>query len=218
MLYGETIPILGWDRALIHFVENEGMAFGKTLNIPYGKLILSLFRLVAVGFLIAFIRSLAELKARQGLIISFALILAGAIGNILDSAFYGILFSASYSHGLPAEFWPANGGYAPFLHGRVVDMFYFPLLEGSFPEWVPRWGGQYFIFFRPVFNVADVAISWGVLQVLLFHRDFFKSVDSNDSKGTAAANRTETDDQGSPSVNPAVPPGQEGHHSQGEEE
>lgn len=202
MLYGQTIPIFGWERALIHFVENEGMAFGKTLNIPYGKLILSLFRLVAVGFLIVFIRSLAEMKAQRGLLISFALILAGAIGNILDSAFYGILFSASYSHGLPAEFLPATGGYAPFLHGRVVDMFYFPLFEGNFPDWIPRWGGQHFIFFRPVFNIADVAISWGVLQVLFFHREFFKNNESDQQQDLPTdGQRTES--------NPLPPPGEE---------
>lgn len=173
-LYGETISILGWDRALLHFVENEGMAFGKTLDIPHGKLILSLFRLMAVVFLVFFIRGLLRMNASRGLLISFALIVAGAIGNILDSAFYGMIFSASYSHGLPAELFPAGGGYAGFLHGRVVDMFYFPLLEGDFPTWLPLWGGDHFIFFRPVFNVADVAISWGVIQILLFHRDFFR--------------------------------------------
>ncbi len=173
-LYGETISILGWDRALIHFVENEGMAFGKTLDIPYGKLILSLFRLLAVVFLVFFIRGLLRMNASRGLLISFALIVAGAIGNIIDSAFYGVIFSASYSHGLPAELFPAGGGYAGFLHGRVVDMFYFPLLEGDFPSWLPFWGDDHFIFFRPVFNIADVAISWGVIQILLFHRDFFR--------------------------------------------
>lgn len=175
MLYGEMIPILGWDRALIHFVENEGMAFGKRFDIPYGKLILSLFRIVAATFLVFFLRSLIrERTVKRGLLISFALILAGALGNIIDSAFYGMLFSASFAHGLPAEFLPPGGGYGTFLHGKVVDMFYFPLFEIPMPQWFPWVGGETLLFFGPVFNLADVAISWGVAQILFFHRSFFQ--------------------------------------------
>lgn len=175
MLYGEMIPILGWDRALIHFVENEGMAFGQRFNIPHGKLILSLFRILAATFLIFFLRSLLRTPGvRKGLLVSFALILAGALGNIIDSTFYGILFSASYSHGLPAEFLPPGGGYGTFLHGKVVDMFYFPLFEIEMPRWLPWLGGEILLFFGPVFNLADVAISWGVAQILFFHRSFFQ--------------------------------------------
>jgi signal peptidase II len=176
MLYGEMIPILGWDRALIHFVENEGMAFGKRFDIPYGKLILSLFRIVAAAFLVFFLRSLIrEHTVKRGLLISFALILAGALGNIIDSAFYGMLFSASFAHGLPAEFLPPGGGYSTFLHGRVVDMFYFPLFEIPMPGWFPWLGGETLLFFGPVFNLADVAISLGVAQILFFHRGFFQN-------------------------------------------
>lgn len=161
-----------WAR--IHFIENPGMAFGIEIWGENGKLILSLFRIVAIGLLIYFIRTLLKSKASLGLLISFSLILAGAIGNILDSAFYGLIFSASY-HGSIAQFLPEGGGYAGFLHGKVVDMFYFPMYEGFFPDWVPLVGGQDFLFFRPIFNVADVAISVGVISILLFQRSFFSS-------------------------------------------
>ena len=161
-----------WAR--IHFIENPGMAFGIEIWGENGKLILSLFRIVAVGLLIYFIRTLLKSKASLGLLISFSLILAGAIGNILDSAFYGLIFSASY-HGSIAQFLPEGGGYAGFLHGKVVDMFYFPMYDGFFPDWMPFVGGQDFLFFRPIFNVADVAISVGVISILLFQRSFFSS-------------------------------------------
>lgn len=175
MLYGEMIPIFGWDRALIHFVENDGMAFGKRFNIPHGKLILSLFRIVAAAFLFFFLRSMLRMKdTPKGVLVSFALIFAGAVGNIIDSAFYGMLFSDSYPHGLPAVFLPHEGGYSSFLHGKVVDMFYFPLFDVILPEWLPGIGGQPFVFFGPVFNLADVAISWGVIQILVFHRQYFQ--------------------------------------------
>ena len=163
-----------WAR--IHFVENDGMAFGIRIWGPYGKLILSIFRIIAVGALIYFIRKLLEAKATLGLLISFSLILAGAIGNILDSAFYGLIFSAYSPHsGNVAELFPEAGGYAGFLHGYVVDMLHFPMMEGYFPDWFPFWGGQSYVFFRPVFNIADVSISVGVISILLFQRSFFSS-------------------------------------------
>ena len=164
-----------WAR--LHFVENNGMAFGIELGNQYGKLALSLFRIIAVAFLIYFIRKLISSKASMGLLISFALILAGAIGNILDSAFYGMMFSASEYHTREvAEMFPEAGGYASFLHGKVVDMFYFPIIEnGQFPSWFPFWGGEPFEFFKPVFNIADVSISTGVISILLFQRSFFSS-------------------------------------------
>ncbi|MEO1514605.1 MAG: lipoprotein signal peptidase [Bacteroidota bacterium] len=173
MVYGGEIPIFG-DWGLLHFVENPGMAFGLSIGGEYGKLALSLFRIVAVGFLIYYLRFLIQAKASAGLLTSFALILAGAIGNIIDSAFYGLIFSDSH-HGGIATMFPEGGGYASFLHGRVVDMLYFPLLDGYFPDWVPIWGGDYFLFFRPVFNIADVSITVGVLSILVFHRNFFSS-------------------------------------------
>lgn len=172
MSYGEEILIFGFEWARIHFVENNGMAFGLSLGGEYGKLALSLFRIFAVGFLVYYIRLLAQKGAGLGLLISFGLILAGALGNILDSAFYGLIFSESY-HGQVAELFPADGGYATFLHGKVVDMLYFPMFRGVVPEWVPFWGGEPFLFFKPVFNIADMSISIGVLNILIFQRSFF---------------------------------------------
>jgi len=179
--YGEGFDILGLSWAKIHFVENPGMAFGITLGGEVGKLILSSFRIVMVGVLIYIIRGFIKNKESIGFLISFALIIAGAIGNIVDSAFYGILFSESTFHGAPATFMPAEGGYESFLHGRVVDMFHFPLIDTVLPQWVPLWGGERFEFFRPVFNVADAAISVGVISIILFHRRFF-TADSSTTK------------------------------------
>jgi signal peptidase II len=173
MVYGADFPILGLEWARIHFVENPGMAFGIQFGGEYGKLLLSLFRLFAIGFLIYLIRQLIAEGMKKGLLICFALILAGAIGNVIDSAFYGLIFSESGYHN-PASLFPDTGGYAGFLHGRVVDMFYFPLFDGYFPDWVPIWGNQYFLFFRPVFNVADASISIGVFAMLVFYLNFFR--------------------------------------------
>ena len=173
--YGEEIHLLGMNWARIHFVENEGMAFGITLGGDYGKLALSLFRILAVGFLIYYLRLLIRSHASFGLVACFGLILAGAIGNIFDSAFYGLMFSDSPYHSREAAvMFPEGGGYAGFLHGKVVDMFYFPVFDGNFPQWFPFWGGEDFQFFRPVFNVADASITVGVASLLLFHRGFFK--------------------------------------------
>lgn len=174
MEYGDEIELFGLDWALIHFIENPGMAFGLTLGSgQWGKLALSLFRIVAVVFLVYFIRELIKREVPNSLLLSFALILAGAIGNILDSTFYGLVFSESSYHGGVATFLPEGGGYAGFLQGRVVDMFYFPMFRGIWPEWMPFVGGQFYLFFRPVFNVADVSITLGVLNILLFQRSFF---------------------------------------------
>lgn len=167
--YEELIFGLEWAR--LRFEENPGMAFGWELPEPYGKLLLSLFRIFAVSLLIYFIRQLVNAKASTGLLISFGLILAGAIGNIIDSAFYGLIFSGSY-HEI-ATIFPEGGGYAGFLHGKVVDMLYFPMIEGRFPQWFPFWAGEHFQFFRPVFNIADAAITIGVLSIIIFHRSFF---------------------------------------------
>jgi signal peptidase II len=175
MEYGEEFSLLGFHWARIHFVENEGMAFGLSLGNDLGKLALSVFRLVAVGFLIYIIYSLVKLKETFGVILSFSLILAGALGNILDSAFYGLMFSPTPYHGGIATLFPEGGGYAPFLYGKVVDMLYFPMIDTTFPKWFPIWGGQHFEFFRPVFNISDAAISTGVISLLLFNRRIFKS-------------------------------------------
>ena len=173
MEYGDEIQILGFNWARIHFVENNGMAFGLALGGEYGKLALSLFRILAVLFLIYYLRFLIREKASFGLLASFSLILAGAIGNILDSAFYGLIFSASSHHSI-ATLFPPEGGYAGFLHGMVVDMLYFPIIEDKFlPDWVPFISDRPFTFFRPVFNIADSSITVGVLSLILFHRQFF---------------------------------------------
>jgi len=173
MEYGEEFSMFGTDWALVHFVENPGMAFGITLGGSYGKLFLSLFRIVAVGFLGYYIKILIDAKSNFGLLASFALILAGALGNIIDSAFYGLIFSESPYHGGLAEIFPEGGGYESFLYGKVVDMLYFPMFSGYFPDWMPFWGGEHFLFFKPVFNIADASITIGVLNILLFQRSFF---------------------------------------------
>ena len=135
---------------------------------------LSLFRIIVVSFLGYYLYQLVKEKLSFGLLASIALILAGALGNILDSAFYGLIFSESHYHGGLATMFPEGGGYAGFLYGKVVDMFYFPMFKGVFPQWVPFWGGDSFLFFRPVFNIADAAITVGVTSVILFYRHMFQ--------------------------------------------
>jgi signal peptidase II len=166
MTLGQEFHIAG-NWFIIHFTENNGMAFGMQFAGDYGKLFLSIFRIIAVILIAIFLYRTTRHKTSNGFIISMSLILAGAIGNILDSAFYGMLFSESTYFDL-ARFLPDGGGYSSFLHGRVVDMFYFPILQGNYPSWVPFWGGQDYIFFRPVFNVADSAITVGVILLLFF--------------------------------------------------
>jgi len=174
MYAGQEFNMVGsWFR--IHFIENEGMAYGIEIGGNGGKLMLSIFRLAAVvgGFFL--IRKLIREKYHRGLIFCGALILAGAMGNLIDSLFYGIFFSASseFTRNV-ASFLPAGGGYAHFLQGRVVDMLYFPLYQGFLPRWVPFWGGHYFIFFQPVFNIADASISTGVISIIVFQKSFFR--------------------------------------------
>lgn len=168
MAYGEEISIFGQDWALIHFVENNGMAFGMSLGGDYGKLALSLFRIIAVSFLAVYLVKLVREQVDKLLLVGFSLILAGALGNIIDSVFYGVAFSASKFHEGPATLFPEDGGYAPLLYGRVVDMFYFPISYGTYPEWLPFKGGESFTFFSAIFNVADVAISVGVVVLLYY--------------------------------------------------
>lgn len=196
--YGHEVFIFGLDWARLHFVENNGMAFGLSLGGFYGKLALSLFRITAVFVLSYYISLLIKAKAKMGLLFSFALILAGAIGNILDSAFYGLIFSESY-HGHIATLFSEAGGYAGFLHGRVVDMLYFPLFEGQFPQWFPFWGGDSFLFFRPVFNIADMSITIGVMSIILFHRSFFSAQEKKEDTGQSSSveESSETNDENS---------------------
>ena len=166
--YNGEVLIFGQEWARLHFVENEGMAFGMTLDWEYGKLTLSLFRILMVGGLIFWIKTLITEKMPTGFILSVGLITAGALGNIIDSAIYGMIFSASPYHGGLAEVVPWGTGYASLLHGKVVDMFYFPIHTWELPD------GDTFTFFSPIFNVADAAITTGVLSILIFQRQFFR--------------------------------------------
>ncbi len=168
---GESHSVLG-DWFYLHFTENEGMAFGMQLGGEYGKLLLSLFRIVAIGLITWWlIRSIRE-GASNLLIICVSLILAGATGNMIDSAFYGMIFNES-TYMQIASIFPESGGYGTFLHGKVVDMFYFPIIETTWPAWVPFVGAEEFVFFRPVFNIADSAITTGVLMLIIFQRKIF---------------------------------------------
>jgi signal peptidase II len=170
---GEVCRIFGnWSR--ITFTENPGMAFGLEFGGNYGKLALSLFRIMAVFAGVFYIKKIVNEGEHKGFIICVSLILAGALGNILDSAFYGLIFGESTEYQV-AQFMPAEGGYAGFLQGHVVDMFYFPIYEGNFPEWLPIWGGEHFEFFNAIFNFADMAISFGVGIILVFQNVFFKA-------------------------------------------
>ena len=171
MQLGEDLPIFGkW--GMLHFIENNGMAFGMEMGGKPGKLILSVFRIIAISGIIWFLISIIWKKAYIGLILAVSAILAGAIGNIIDSAFYGIIFSESFQQ--PAVLFPPGGGYSSFLHGRVVDMLYFPVINTTWPDWSPIRPGQSLIFFRPVFNIADSAITCGVFAILIFQKKMFR--------------------------------------------
>ncbi len=171
MSLNESIEIFSWFK--IRFVENPGMAFGLELggegNKAWGKLFLSVFRIVAIFFIGYYLHLLVKRGYSRGFIACIALILAGAFGNIIDSVFYGEIFSASYP-GHVASFVPLGEGYSSWLHGNVVDMLYFPLFRGTFPDWFPFWGGDSFLFFSPIFNIADSAITVGIFILLIFYR------------------------------------------------
>jgi len=170
MSIGQEFHLLG-NWGTIHFIENNGMAFGMEMGGKPGKFILSLFRIVAIFGIGWFLNSLIAKKANLGLILAISAILAGAIGNIIDSAFYGIIFSESFNQ--PAVLFPPEGGYSSFLHGKVVDMFYFPVINTHWPDWSPIKPGESFVFFRPVFNIADSAITCGVISIILFQKKMF---------------------------------------------
>lgn len=163
MYPGEYFSIFG-DWFYIHFTENNGMAFGFEFAGQNGKLLLSIFRIIAVFGIIWYLVKLCKENTPKGLIFSVTLILSGAIGNIIDSAFYGVIF-----------------GYESLMYGKVVDMFYFPIIESTFPEWLPWWGGEEFVFFRPVFNIADSAITTGVIIIIFFQKQFFNIKSETDA-------------------------------------
>ncbi len=172
MTIGESIPVFG-DWFQICFIENNGMAFGMQFGGSIGKLALSLFRVVLIGFIIVYLRKLIKRAGTPtGVLVGLSLVLVGAIGNVIDCLFYGEIFSAS-TYTQVAQLFPPDGGYTGFLYGKVVDMFYFPIIDTVLPEWVPFYGGEPFIFFRPIFNFADACISCAVVYMLIFQRKFF---------------------------------------------
>jgi signal peptidase II len=178
----ESHNVLGnWFR--LYFVENEGMAYGWKFGGQAGKKLLTLFRLGAVIFGVWYLRSIIQKKYHNGFRVCAALIFAGALGNLIDSMFYGMIFEDSFPGHLAAIF--PKHGYAGFLHGKVVDMLYFPIIrDAHFPKWVPVWGGDDFEFFRPIFNLADASISAGVITILVFQKRFFKVHADNEPHDT----------------------------------
>lgn len=172
MTIGESIPVFGnWFQ--IYFIENNGMAFGMEWGGSFGKLLLSLFRVGLIGFIIHYLYKLIrQASTPVGVLVGIALILVGAMGNVVDSLVYGVIFNES-TYTSVATLFPEGGGYAPVLFGKVVDMFYFPIITSQFPDWFPVWGGEEFVFFRPIFNFADACISCGVAYIVLFQRKFF---------------------------------------------
>lgn len=170
MFLGQEFKVFDW--FIIHFTENNGMAFGIEFGGQIGKNLLTIFRIIVVSFGIGYVFKLTKEKLASGALLSLGLIIGGAIGNIIDSLFYGVIFNDSYLK--IASFMPDEGGYSRLLEGKVVDMFYFPIINTHFPSWAPLVADQHFIFFRPVFNIADAGISVGIFTLIIFYRKLFK--------------------------------------------
>ena len=194
MTIGESISVFGnWFQ--IRFIENPGMAFGLDIPGKWGKPVLTIFRIIAVGAIGWYLKQLITKKAHSGLILCVALIMAGATGNIIDSVFYGVIFNESTYFSV-ATLFPEEGGYAPLLYGKVVDMIYFPVINGHFPSWFPGRGGEEFIFFRPIFNLADTSISVGILTILIWQNKFFHVEHEEKGQGTSDEGEEEGEEEG----------------------
>lgn len=183
MFWHESIRITDW--FFIYFTENNGMAFGMEI---IGKLFLTSFRIVAVVLIIWYLIKIVKQNLKTGYIVCISLILAGAIGNIIDCVFYGVLFSES-THSSLATFVPIGEGYSEWFYGKVVDMFYFPIIDTNWPEWMPFVGGEHFIFFSPIFNFADTAISCGIIALILFYSKYL----NDNMHHSAEKNETDAD-------------------------
>jgi signal peptidase II len=183
--FGDTeVSKLSWFK--LYFIENKGMAWGWEFGGDWGKMFLTLFRLAAVIFGTWYLGKIVKQGYSRGFIVCAALIYAGALGNLIDSMFYGLIFEeSSYSH--VSQIFPDHG-YAGFLHGRVVDMLYFPIIKSHFPSWVPVVGGEDFEFFSPIFNIADASISIGVITLLVFQKRFFKKRETAELHPTVETN------------------------------
>ncbi|MDR3118832.1 MAG: lipoprotein signal peptidase [Mediterranea sp.] len=169
MFWHESIRITDW--FYIYFTENPGMAFGIEI---FGKIFLTIFRIIAVGLIGWYIHRIVKRGLKTGYIVCISLILAGALGNIIDSIFYGAIFNES-TYSQVATFMPEGGGYSTWLYGKVVDMFYFPIIETNWPAWMPFVGGDHFVFFSPIFNFADAAISCGFMALLIFYGKYLNN-------------------------------------------
>jgi len=188
---GHVTNVLGISWFQLYFIENPGMAWGMELGGDWGKMALTLFRLAAVIFGTWYLVRIVRKRYTRGFIVCASMIYAGALGNLIDSLFYGMVFSASDRYTVATAF-PPDGGYAGFLHGHVVDMLYFPIVQSRFPDWIPFIGGNDFEFFSPIFNIADASISIGVITLLLFQKRFVKRYDE-DQEQTQTTASTITD-------------------------